>query len=404
MNNMNNGYSHIIIGAGGVGAAAAFWLSEQGAERVLVLEQFGLMNTLGASGDHSRIIRHAYHSPVYTALTRAMFAAWDEIERRSALKLYTRTGGLDLAHAGTLGDREVQAYKAALEAADLPYEDLTIDDVRDRYPQWQLDDDVIGLYQEAGGLLDIRKSVSAHTSLALAAGVEFRPHTTVEAVALHPASVSISTRDGTVQGQRLIVAAGSWLPEIMSDLGLDYRLTLSQEQVSYFSSAHLPAFSPDRFPVWIYHGEQAGDFYGFPVYGEAGIKLGRDMRARFIRSQERCFEEDESEVQLLSGFLERHLPDARGPVLTSKPCVYEMPPDRDFVLDTLPDHPHVVVFTGAGHAAKFASLMGQILADLATNGTTRHPIEPFRLNRPAIIDPDFEPVFQIAQRFGTPVQ
>ena len=119
------------------------------------------------------------------------------------------------------------------------------------------------------------------------------------------------------------------------------------------------------------------------------------MRGRFISSDERVYEGDAEEAALLERFLRRHLPGAVGPVYANKTCVYDMPADRDFVVDTVPGAPHVAVFNGAGHAGKFASLMGRILAELLTEGSTAHPIEAFSLRRPAITDPDFVPTFQL---------
>jgi sarcosine oxidase len=135
--------------------------------------------------------------------------------------------------------------------------------------------------------------------------------------------------------------------------------------------------------------------YGFPVYGEAAVKIARDMRGRFISSSERAFVPDDTEPLLLRDFLREHLPSAAGPLVLSKTCVYDMPADREFVLDTVPDHPHVAVFNGAGHAGKFASLVGRILAELLTVGRTGHDISAFSLQRAAIVDPDFEPVFRL---------
>ncbi|MGV2904026.1 hypothetical protein ACNPM4_20330 [Microbacterium sp. AGC62] len=179
----------------------------------------------------------------------------------------------------------------------------------------------------------------------------------------------------------------------MPDLGLSFDLTLSQEQVGYFSSSNLAEFTPDRFPIWIHHADEV--HYGFPVYGEAAVKIARDMRGRFISSAERTFVPDDTEPLLLGDFLREHLPAAAGPLLVSKTCVYDMPADRDFVLDTIPGHPHVAMFNGAGHAGKFASLMGRILAELLTVGRTEHDISAFSLRRPAIVDPDFVPVFRL---------
>lgn len=387
-------FSHVVIGAGAIGSAAAYWLAERGADRVLVLEQHELVNALGSSGDHSRVIRHSYHRPEYTRLTRAMFDAWRHVEDLTGMTAYLRTGGLDLARAETPGQVEVDQYRSAMDVAGISYEDLTAEQVREAYPQWRITDDTLGLYQEAGGLIDIRRAVSMHTSLALSRGVEFRAGTRAERVELRRDGVRVHTASGPLDADHLVVAAASWLEELMPDLGLDFRLTLSQEQVTYIAAPDLTAFAPDRFPVWIHHGEET--FYGFPVYGEAAVKLARDMRGRFIRSAERVHVGDEVEGEVLRGFLREHLPAAVGPSLAHRTCVYDMPPDREFVLDVLPHHPHIAVFNGAGHAGKFAGLVGQVLADLTTAGSTVNDISLFSLSRPAITDPCFEPVFRLA--------
>ena len=110
---MKNAYEHIVIGAGALGAAAAYRLAAAGHRDVLVLEQYELGHARGASEDHSRIIRHAYHSPVYTALTPSAYDSWDEVEDETGLRLVFRTGGLDLAVAGTAGARELDSYRAS---------------------------------------------------------------------------------------------------------------------------------------------------------------------------------------------------------------------------------------------------------------------------------------------------
>lgn len=396
---MTQGYSHIVIGAGAIGSAAAYWLAQAGAERVLVLEQFELGHALGSSGDHSRIIRRAYHRDDYTKLTDAMFAAWAHVEERSGLKVYTQTGGIDLAVADSSGAAEIDDYRRAMDAVGIRYDELTIDDIRGQYPQWNVSDDTIGIHQADAGILDIRRSVSAHVSLAKAAGVEFRSGVVVTGVRVDADGVTVSTSDASFDGGHLVVAAGSWLGDLMPDLGLSFALTLSQEQVGYFSSQHLSDFTPDRFPIWIHHSDEV--HYGFPVYGEAAIKLARDMRGHFISSSERSFVPDDDEAERLRAFLRAHLPSADGPLLLSKTCVYDMPADRDFVLDTVPGHPHVAVFNGAGHAGKFASLVGRILADLLTVGRTEHDISSFSLTRPAIVDPDFVPLFRLGTGDGS---
>jgi monomeric sarcosine oxidase len=387
-------YSHIVVGAGALGTAAAYWLAKSGARDVLVLEQFELGNDRGASEDHSRIIRHSYHAAEYTALTTAAYDAWGELEQETGLQLVLRTGGLDLATLGTPGLDELENYRAALRVAGIPWEYLDASEVRSRYPQWRIEDDVVALYQEDTGILDVRRACGAQIARAREMGVTFLPHTRVTALRSSADHVTVSTDDGEFAAERVVVCVASWLERLGPSLGMDWRLTLTEEQVTYFATPRIREFAPDRFPVWAWHGEDV--FYGFPVYGEVAVKVARDMRAAWTTLDGRSYEPDPAEEDLLRGFLERRLPAAVGPVLCSKTCVYDMPPDRGFVLDVVPDHPRVVLGIGAGHAAKFACLIGRILAELAIDGTTAYPIAPFALNRPALTDPDFVPTFRMA--------
>ena len=390
---MTDRYTHVVIGAGALGTGAAYWLSQLGAPKVLLLEQFDLGHTKGASEDHSRIIRHAYHSTDYTRLTHAMFDCWAKVEQESGERLVIKTGGLDLVVDGSPQMVEFDNYRHALEAVGVGWEDLTNEEIRRRWPQWRIDGDVIGMYQVDGGILDIRKANAAHIRLAEHAGVEVRTNTRVDRLDPSDDVVRIHTEHGVIEADHVIVCTASWLERLMPGLGLDWKITLSQEQVSYFTPTRPELFTPDVFPMWIWHGDPL--FYGFPSYGEAAVKLGQDNTSRWVTLDERSYAPDPIETELLLGFLRTFLPDSAGPELYSRTCVYDMPADRDFILDHVPGHDRIVVGMGAGHAAKFGSLVGKILAELSLTGTTAYPIEPFRADRPALTDPDFPPVFRL---------
>lgn len=391
---MKKSYSHIVVGAGALGAASAYRLAVAGHTDVLVVEQFELGHSRGASEDHSRIIRHAYHSPVYTALTPAAYATWAQVEEETGLRLVFKTGGLDLAVHGTPGEVELNDYRSSMTSVGIPSETLSAAEIRYRWPQWVIEDDVLGLYQEDGGILDVRRATAAHIALARRMGVTFAPHTAVRSISSTDTHVAVRTDQGEVTAESVILCAASWTPELLGDLGQPWTIALSQEQVSYFATPNLRDFAPDRFPMWIWHGESF--FYGFPVYGEVAVKAARDMRGKFITQQTRSYEPDPQETEVVGSFLQQRLPGAYGPELMSKTCVYDMPPDREFILDCLPGHPRITVAIGAGHAAKFASLIGEILADLSTRGETSHPIDAFRADRPALTDPDFTPTYRLS--------
>lgn len=391
---MDRHYTHIVVGAGALGSAAAYRLARTGTGDVLVLEQFELGNSRGASEDHSRIIRHSYHSPTYTALTQAAYDTWAEIEEETGLQVVLKTGGLDLVVADTPQVQELANYRRSLAPVGIASEDLDAVEIRKRWPQWQIADDVFGMYQQDAGILDVRRATAAHIALARGLGVEFSPHTTVRRVTSDDQRVTVETDRETFTADAVVLCVASWLPELLPGLGVNWDITLSQEQVSYFVPPNLRDFSPDRFPIWAWHGESL--YYGFPVYGEVAVKASRDMAGRFVSLEERSYTPDADEVEVIARFLRERLPGAVGPELVSKTCVYDMPPDRDFILDRVPGHPRVTVGLGAGHAAKFASLLGIVLADLATKGTTTYPVEAFRADRPALTDPDFVPAFRLA--------
>ena len=72
---MKKDFEYVVVGCGGIGSAAAYWLSREAGGEVLVLEQFYLGHDRGGSEDHSRIIRLSYHAPHYTALTPHTYKA-----------------------------------------------------------------------------------------------------------------------------------------------------------------------------------------------------------------------------------------------------------------------------------------------------------------------------------------
>lgn len=390
---MKKTYDYIVIGCGGIGSAAGYWLSRSAASEVLVLEQFQLGHDQAASDDHSKIIRLAYHAPQYTALTPHTFTAWRTVEEESAIQLVLKTGGLDLAPGGAVGEAALNQREAAMDRQGIPYERLRAREVMARWPQFRLPEAAGALYQADGGLVDTRKAIATHATLARARGATILDRTPARGVRVVGDVVEVKTAEVTFTGRRLIVAADAWTNKVLGDLGVSVPLTVTEEQVTYFATPNLRDFTPNRFPVWIWHGEDS--FYGFPVYGEVATKAGLDMGGDVVTVDTRRSMPNPRPLRKLMDFLAEHIPGFLGPILYTKPCLYTMPPDRNFVIDRLPAHPQIAVAVGAGHAAKFSCLIGRILAQLAIDGETPYPIEAFRILRPAITDPGFRPTYRL---------
>jgi sarcosine oxidase len=388
-------FEYIVIGCGGIGSAAVYWLARAAGKDVLGLEQFSLGHDHGGSQDHSRIIRLSYHSAAYTALTRHTYTSWAEVEAESGVQLVYKTGGLDIGPSDDAAVERILSYARAMDAAGIPYERLTAKEIMERYPQWQLDDDMIGLYQADSGLVDPRKANATHTALARARGATILDNTRVTGIRPAGDGVEVQTTGGTFSCRRVVVAAASWTNQVLGHLGVRLPITVTQEQVSYFVTPHLREFAPDRFPIWIWHGAERDCFYGFPVYGEVATKAGEDVGGREVTPETRSYERDERAYEELVAFLHRRCPRSLGPVLRTKSCLYDLTPDRNFVVDTLPEHPQVSVVQGAAHGFKFACLLGKIMSELATEGESQYPIGAFTLNRPALTDPAYQAEFHV---------
>src|SRR6266699_1711882 len=238
-------YEHIVLGVGGIGSAAAYWLARRGGGDVLAIEQYRLGHDRGASEDHSRIIRHSYHTTEYTSLTRAAYDHMRDLEIETGLELLRITGGLHLAANDSAGHAEIGSYTRALAEQRLAREVMDGTELRTRWPQWRVGADVVGLYQAESGILDIRRVNSAHISRARALGVRFLDRTPDRKIVPCAGHVEVHTDNEVFEAGTLTICAGSWTEPLTAGLGLDLALTLTQEQVTHFAAADLRAFTPD---------------------------------------------------------------------------------------------------------------------------------------------------------------
>lgn len=373
-------YDAIVLGLGGIGSGAAYWLAKRGA-RVLGLEQFELGHARGESHDHSRIIRLSYVTSTYVRLAREAYAAWEAVEADAAEQLVFKTGGLDLGPQG--GAIPLDGYADAMTACGVPFERLDAGEIRRRWPAFDVGDDVHALFQESGGIVAAERATRAHQRLARELGADLRDGMPVTRIGSSGGAIQIEAGGERFEAGKLVIAAGPWSARALRHFGLRLPLEVTKEQAMYFRPSDAAPFAFGSFPVWIWMDDPS--FYGFPVFGHAGaVKVTQDAGGLAVDADARTFDEDEAITRRVRGFLERHLPGAAGPTDAVKTCLYTLTPDRDFVIDTLPGHPNVGIAIGAGHAYKFASVIGRILSDYALEGATASDVSPFGFDRPIL--------------------
>jgi sarcosine oxidase len=376
-------YDTIVIGLGGMGSAALFHLARRGA-RVLGIEQFGIGHELGSSHGASRIIRLAYaEHPDYVPLLRRAFTLWRELEGEAGERLLVNTGGID---AGLEDSTIVRGALASCAVHDLPHEVVEPEALARRFPGYRLSRDMLAVLQPDAGFLVPERCVAAHVSAARALDARVCAEEKVVSWEADGAEVTVTTSRSTYRARRLVLTAGPWARALLPSLD---RLAIPERQVMLWTQPVEPAlFEVGRFPVFNMEAPE-GRFYGFPLDDNGAFKIGKYHHRRERVADPDAMDRDchAADEAVLREGLRRYFPAADGPAVAMKTCLFTNSPDEHFIVDRLPDAPHVAFAAGcSGHGFKFCSVLGEILADLALEGGTQHGIGLFRLGRFGILN------------------
>jgi sarcosine oxidase len=369
-------YDVVVVGLGGMGSAAAAHLAARG-KRVLGLERFGPAHALGSSHGGSRIIRQSYfEGSAYVPLLRRAYELWEQLEADSGADLMTLCGGLYL---GLPSSRTVVGSLAAAQDHDLPHDVLSAAEVRRRFPTLTPSDAEVGVYEAVAGFVRPEETVSTHLSLAAQRGAELRFEEPVLSWSASSSGVVVTTAVGKYSADRLVLCPGSWAPSLLEDLGVPM---VVERQVQYWfqPAGGVEPYAMDRQPIWIHEAVDGKSLYGFPTMDgpDGGVKTA------FFRQGVVCTPETidrtvhPDEVAYIAGRLESLVPTLPGTFLRAAACMYTTTPDENFVIAPHPASDRVAVACGfSGHGFKFVPVVGEILADLVVEGTTKHPIGMF---------------------------
>ena len=356
----------IVIGLGADGSAAAAHLAARGA-KVIGLEAFARGHTNGSSGGLTRVIRLAYYEhPNYVPLLKRAWALWRELEQASGVELLRRTGGL------YVGPRDGELVDGSLRSArehGLDHELLDPSALRTRLPLFQFDPEWWGLAEATAGYLLPDRCIAAHLALAERHGAELRFDERVIAWTKDGDGVRVTTDRAAYRAAKLVIAAGAWNPQLLPRLAA--LLQVKRVPLLWFEPvAQLDALA--QLPVYIVDSGHGHGCYGFPYLADQGLKIathGMGAPADPDTLDRQAHPADEAPVR---EFIRQRLPVADGPLRMTKICMYTVTPDEHFIVDV--DGPVAFASACSGHGFKFASVMGEMLADQALDGSTRHPI------------------------------
>lgn len=373
-------YDVIVVGAGSMGMSAGYYLARKGL-RTLLIDAYDPPHREGSHHGEPRLIRHAYSGdPVYTELAVRAHRLWNEVEELTGTRLLEPSGVLNLA------DRGLHSYKqriAQAEALGVRTEWLDAAEIRARWPELTIPDSFEAMVEPDAGYLYSERCVEAYRKLALAQGAELLTYSIVRKVKVHSGEgggVTVYTADDKFHAGAVLLTAGAWFSTLAPFVDLPIRAV--RKVVGWFETTG-PGFDAGRFPGFTL-GTPEGGYYGFPSIGGAGLKIGRhDGGVPWAPGETLApfgsHPEDEGDLRRV---LSAYTPGAAGRLKQGVACKYELTPDEDFIIDRHPEHAQVWVAGGfSGHGFKFASVVGEILADFIVDGKAGYSLRPFALDR-----------------------
>ena len=365
-------FDALVIGGGINGLSALYHLKRLGAERVGLVERFSIGHDRGSSHGAARVTRSAYIAPEYVRLMQWVHAEeWPRIEKAVGKQLVYSNPGI---YTGLPCER-LDRYINAVQQEGVDVELISAGEARERFPQFTFVNAESVLLDKTGGFVSAKEAVDSLAGLARENGVIIHENTVVHGIDPATDPVRVETSAGTLQAERLIVAAGAWARELLPFL--KPRLTISRQTVGYFTPAAEPeAYRPGRFPVWVYMEQEENDlFYGMPEFGRAGIKVARHMRVGVDDDpNEEPDAIDQEKIDDVKRFMASFFTPQDWTLADAEHCLYTNAPNEDFIIDLHPENPRIAFGAGfSGHGFKFGPLTGRLLAELAWEGKTSTP-------------------------------
>ena len=264
-----------VIGLGSIGSMA-LWQASRLTDSVTGFEAATPAHGRSAVGGDTRLFRMLYRgSPDYYPILERSRALWAELEAETGQNILTRCGGLSI---GTNNGPYLSALLDTTRATGAEHQILTREDMAERYPQHNLRDDDIAVYDPHAGALRTERAVTAAVTAAQANGATIHTNTPIDSIEETNDGVLITSGSRSWTFENVIVSSGGWSQRLMPD----YLKTATQTKrifLTWFLAKNPAEFSPDRFPIFI---RISGDrsMYGAPAVDGATVKATLDGRGK----------------------------------------------------------------------------------------------------------------------------
>lgn len=383
-------YDAIVVGLGATGSAALHQLARRGL-RVLGIDRYAPPHTHGSSHGDTRVTRLAIGEGAhYTPLARRSHEIWREMERETGAELMTTTGGLIISSTASKSSIHVEGFFdntiAAARQHGIMHELLDAAEIRRRFPAFAVRDDEVGYFEPDAGFLRPEACVKANLDLAEKHGAEVHRNEKAERFDTTSTSVTVSTGAGSYTAEKIILAAGPWLPGLLDPTHATPFKVYRQVLAWFDAKDSIAQFEPERFPIFIWELQELGQgIYGFPAIDgpSGGMKVATEQYAATTTPDAVARDISEQEIAaMFETYVAPHFPALSPKCVRTMTCLYTVTPDAGFVIDTHPESERVIIASPcSGHGFKHSAALGEVLADLVTQGHSGFDLSAFRLSR-----------------------
>ncbi|HSS71239.1 MAG TPA: N-methyl-L-tryptophan oxidase, partial [Casimicrobiaceae bacterium] len=296
----------IVLGLGAMGSAALYHLARKG-QRVLGIDRYSPPHAYGSTHGDTRVTRLAIgEGGEYTPLAVRSHELWRELERESGQRLLTTNGGLVISSSAKVAHCHVAGFfantLAAAEKYGIAHEVLDARDIRRRFPHFKVADDERGYLERDAGFVRPEECVRAHLALAEEFGAAIHRGEEVIGFEALAREVTVTTDRDRYAANKLVVAAGSWLPALL-DESLARPFAIYRQALFWFDiDGPIGPWLPEQSPVFIWElqGRKQG-IYGFPAVDgpRGGVKIATESFAATTTPDTISREIDEEEKQAM---------------------------------------------------------------------------------------------------------
>ena len=372
-------YNHIIVGAGSMGSAAAYFLGKQG-RRVLLIDAFTPPHNEGSHHGDTRLIRFAYgEGEKYVPFVLRAKKLWDEIASLSGMQNFLQTGIINVGHRD---DVFIQSVKHTSDKFGLPLQSMNAEQIMEKWPGISIPNDFVALYETDSGVMLTKPAIEGYLHEAFKYDVTPKFNSPVNQINVLDGKAIVTIANGEqFEADNCIITVGAWAKQLLDETGLNLPVQATRKTFAWFEAPE-ELYCESLYPGFTFQfGNES--YYGFPSIDRAGLKVGRHDGGQVIHPSDAKapFGTIEGDLEDLQRFLASYMPSV-GDFKEGKTCMYAMTPDEDFIIDSHPIHKEIILAAGfSGHGFKFASAVGEALSEMAQNQPTTIDLTPFRLSR-----------------------